>query len=281
MDKAGLSAKTLKPGARTQGDIPQAVRDNPIDPPAKPESQSKPIAFIGAVVGLVALALGLGAWFGSQTLQAPVSAERENNPTAPAPVASNSSNSASSDPSAENSTSNSESEDGLLGHFSYEEAPPEELKAIVYDGSIKMRTAAADAFLEMEEAARRKDIILRPISGFRSVEDQNYLFFEIKEQRKQANQERAQVSAPPGYSEHHTGYAIDIGDGDVPATDVMQSFEKTKAFKWLEANASSYSFELSFPKDNPQGVAYEPWHWRFVGDRHSLELFYKARNKEE
>jgi D-alanyl-D-alanine carboxypeptidase len=35
---------------------------------------------------------------------------------------------------------------------------------------------------------------------------------------------------------------------------------------------------MSFPKDNPQGVSYEPWHWRFVGDRQSLETFYKAKN---
>ena len=278
MDKAGLSAKTLKPSAGTQGDIPQAVRDNPVDAPAKPQSESRLIVPIGGLVGLGALALGLGAWFGLQALQVPVAAERENDPTASAPAAENPSN---SDQPTEDSTGDPLSKDGLLGHFSYKEAPPEELKAIVYDGTIKLHSAAANAFLEMEEAARRDGVILRPISGFRSEQDQEYLFFKIKEQRGQANEERAQVSAPPGYSEHHTGYAIDIGDGDVPATDVMESFENTKAFKWLEANASSYSFELSFPKNNHQGVAYEPWHWRFVGDRQSLELFYKARSEQE
>lgn len=276
MDKAGLSAKTLKPSAGTQGDIPQAVRDNPVDTPAKPQSQSRLIVPIGGIVGLGALALGLGAWFGLQALQAPVAAERENDPTAPA--AENPSN---SDLPTEDSTGDPTSKEELLGHFVYEEALPEELQAIAYDGSIKLRSAAANAFLEMEEAARRDGVILRAISGFRSEQDQEYLFFKIKEQRGQANEERAQVSAPPGYSEHHTGYAIDIGDGDVPATDVMQSFENTRAFKWLQANASSYSFELSFPKNNPQGVAYEPWHWRFVGDRHSLELFYKPRSEQE
>ena len=89
---------------------------------------------------------------------------------------------------------------------------------------------------------------------------------------------RAEVSAPPGYSEHHTGYAVDIGDGRTPATNLNTNFENTAAFKWLEENAAYYSFELSFPKGNPQGVSYEPWHWRFVGDPDSLETFYKAQN---
>ncbi|MEM7758056.1 MAG: D-alanyl-D-alanine carboxypeptidase family protein, partial [Cyanobacteria bacterium P01_A01_bin.40] len=80
------------------------------------------------------------------------------------------------------------------------------------------------------------------------------------------------------YSEHHTGYAVDIGDGNAPATHLETDFANTAAFRWLEQNALKYSFELSFPPDNKQGVSYEPWHWRFVGDRDSLETFYKVRN---
>jgi len=166
----------------------------------------------------------------------------------------------------------------VLGHLPYQEAPASELSPIVWDGSIKMRQAAARAFMQMQEAARLDGVSLVPISGFRTLEDQDYLFFSMKAQRGQASAERAEVSAPPGYSEHHTGYAVDIGDGNVPATDLVTSFENTPAFKWLEQNAPYYSFELSFPQNNPQGVSYEPWHWRFVGDRHSLETFYKAQS---
>ncbi|MEM1310980.1 MAG: D-alanyl-D-alanine carboxypeptidase family protein, partial [Cyanobacteria bacterium P01_H01_bin.153] len=46
---------------------------------------------------------------------------------------------------------------------------------------------------------------------------------------------------------------------------------------WLETNAARYSFELSFPEGNAQGVQYEPWHWRYVGDPDSLETFYQDR----
>ena len=113
---------------------------------------------------------------------------------------------------------------------------------------------------------------------FGTISLRNSLFFGVKEQRVQDATKRAEVSAPPGYSEHHTGYAIDIGDGNAPTTNLETDFASTAAFRWLEQNALKYSFELSFPPDNPQGVSYEPWHWRFVGDRDSLETFYKVRN---
>jgi D-alanyl-D-alanine carboxypeptidase len=133
----------------------------------------------------------------------------------------------------------------------------------------------------MAAAALRDGVVLVPISGFRTVADQKYLYFDVKAERGQDAKERAKVSAPPGYSEHHTGYALDIGDGNVPATNLSVNFEKTEAFRWLKANAAYYSFEMSFPKGNKQGVSYEPWHWRFAGDIQSLKTFYKAREDQK
>ncbi|MFQ3637922.1 MAG: M15 family metallopeptidase [Cyanobacteriota bacterium] len=165
--------------------------------------------------------------------------------------------------------------DSLLGHIAYAEAPQNTLSPILPNGSILLRDAAAERFLAMVRAARAERVRLVPLSGFRSVEEQTYLFFALKAKRSLSAQERAQVSAPPGYSEHHTGYAVDIGDGDRPDTDLETDFDQTAAYRWLTANAARFGFELSFPKNNAQGVSYEPWHWRFVGDRHSLETFYK------
>ncbi|BAZ46538.1 peptidase M15B and M15C, D,D-carboxypeptidase VanY/endolysin [Chondrocystis sp. NIES-4102] len=180
--------------------------------------------------------------------------------------------------SAKKSTPVKPVKENLLGHLPYQIAPESQLKAITADGSLKMRPAAAEKFLEMQAAARAEGIMINPISAFRTIESQEQLFFKVKEQKVQNATKRAEVSAPPGYSEHHTGYAIDIGDGNAPATNLETDFAKTPVFAWLEKNAPKYSFELSFPLNNEQGVSYEPWHWRFVGDRHSLETFYKARN---
>jgi zinc D-Ala-D-Ala carboxypeptidase len=169
----------------------------------------------------------------------------------------------------------------LLGHLPYTEAPAAELEPIVSDGSITLRKAAAKKYREMVDAAAADGVLLIPISGFRSVAEQESVFFDVKAERGEGTTTRASVSAPPGYSEHHTGYAVDLGDGDAPSANLQFSFEETKAYKWLKQNAAYYSFEMSFPKNNPMGVSYEPWHWRFVGDRQSLETFYRARHLGE
>ena len=164
----------------------------------------------------------------------------------------------------------------LLGHRKYDEAPTESLVSIVADGSIKLREPAARSFIDMAAAARANNVIIVPISGFRSIEQQQYLFFGIKQQSGLRADERAEVSAPPGYSEHHTGYAIDVIDGNRPDIALDEQFETTEAFAWLQENASYYNFELSFEKGESQQISYEPWQWRFVGDTHSLETFYGA-----
>lgn len=251
-------------------DIPIAQRETPI---VAPKSTFKKSYLIGGLAAVGTVALVAGAFVSAQFQRSQISS------ASMASVAANPTQSASPSPAASPSGKNS-TEDSVLGHFRYAEAPPSSLAPIVADGSIKLRKKAAKAYQEMEAAARREGVVLMPISGFRSLNDQNYLFFGKKAERGQDASERAKVSAPPGYSEHHTGYAIDIGDGNVPATHLSPDFENTAAFKWLKANAAFYSFELSFPEGNAQGVMYEPWHWRYVGDSHSLETFFKARPKK-
>jgi zinc D-Ala-D-Ala carboxypeptidase len=168
--------------------------------------------------------------------------------------------------------------DSLLGHLSYQEAPDKYLKKM--DGGFKLRSTALPKFQSMTAAAKAAGVKIRTISAFRSIADQEKIFFEIKAQRKQAPSKRAEVSAPPRYSEHHTGYAVDLGDAGNSALDLKPEFDTTPAFRWLQANAARYSFEMSFPQGNLQGVSYEPWHWRYVGDSDSLETFYRARKTQ-
>jgi zinc D-Ala-D-Ala carboxypeptidase len=165
--------------------------------------------------------------------------------------------------------------DSLLGHLRYPEAPEQSLRTM--NGGLKLRSAALPQFQAMTAAAKAAGVKISTISAFRSIADQEKIFFEIKAQRKQDPGKRAEVSAPPRYSEHHTGYAVDLGDANSAAMDLKPEFDTTAAFKWLEVNAARYSFEMSFKKGNLQGVSYEPWHWRYVGDSDSLETFYRAR----
>ncbi|HEY9862139.1 MAG TPA: D-alanyl-D-alanine carboxypeptidase family protein [Candidatus Obscuribacterales bacterium] len=242
------------------GDIPEAVRETPeIQPQPKLPRQW----LIGGVGGLSAIALLTSVWLFSQAQK----------PSVPIPTASN-----GTVPSPQPVPAVGPNGETLLGHLPYPEAPVAELEPLSMSGNIKLRRAAAAAFESMAAAAEDDGVTLVPISGFRSLADQQHVFFDVKAERGQDATKRAEVSAPPGYSEHHTGYAIDVGDANAPDTNLSTSFEETAAFQWLKNNAARYNFELSFTKDNSQGVSYEPWHWRFVGDRASLETFYKARN---
>ncbi len=163
----------------------------------------------------------------------------------------------------------------LLGHFPYPEAPTASLIAIA--PGMALRQEAARAWLAMQQAAAKDGVELRVLSAFRGVALQKQLFFDVKSDRNQDARTRARVSAPPGFSEHSTGYAVDLGDARLPATDLSESFEESPAFRWLKANANRFHFTLSFPRANPQGVSYEPWHWRFEGSTEALRLFEPAQ----
>ncbi len=245
-------------------DIPEARREHSLT--AKTSAGTKSGILLG-LGGLVIFLVAVSAWMifrwpESKTAQVPA-------PAPPVPTV------------APSTAVSSPSPDVLLGHFAYKDAPQSDLKSITPDGRIKLRTAAAQKFMAMVANAQSAGVVLLPLSGYRSIQDQNYLFFDVKAERGQVTTERAQVSAPPGYSEHHTGYAIDIGDGSQPDTNLKPSFENSAAFRWLAANAAYYSYELSFPAHNQQGVSYEPWHWRYVGNQDSLKTFYKARQAKK
>jgi len=165
--------------------------------------------------------------------------------------------------------------DTLLNHRRYEVVPVDGLVPLNPNSIIKLQPDAQAAITKMITKAKIEGVQLGLISGYRTLEDQNYLYFDLKAERGQSAQARAEVSAPPGYSEHHTGYAVDFIDESKSDTHLSPSFASTDAFKWLEKNAPYFSFELSFPEGNEANISYEPWHWRYVGNQESLELFYK------
>ncbi|MFK8183696.1 MAG: D-alanyl-D-alanine carboxypeptidase family protein [Phormidesmis sp.] len=167
------------------------------------------------------------------------------------------------------------------GHFSYPVRNPDTLSLVAsYAEGENQRDEllhpdAAAALHKMIAAARANGIWLVPASGFRSLEQQRSLFSN-QTLEKGSPEAAATVSAPPGYSEHHTGYAIDLADGALEQTyDISIAFAQSPAYAWLTENAAQFGFELSFPEGNPQGVSFEPWHWRYVGTNDAKKLFRK------
>lgn len=123
---------------------------------------------------------------------------------------------------------------------------------------IRLTPPAADAWRRMQAAARQDEITLVPVSGFRSVARQ----VEIIRDKLDAGNRLADILryvAAPGFSEHHTGNALDIGSPEHIELD--EDFARTAAFDWLRRHAPQFGFLLSYPPGNSSGIGYEPWHW--------------------
>ena len=164
----------------------------------------------------------------------------------------------------------------ILGHLPYNEISKEKL--VLIEPNIEVHIDMRDSLLKMRDEAKKDGIYLVFLSGYRSINLQNEIFYSLKSVRNQEAAERARVSAPPGYSEHSTGFAIDIGDATQRETDFETEFENTDAFKWLIKNAAKFHFKLSFTKDNKY-IDYEPWHWRYEGSIEALKVFESSNRK--
>ncbi len=129
-----------------------------------------------------------------------------------------------------------------------------------YQRSLWLHEKASAAWQSMQAVAELDGITLEAISGYRGHAYQ-YGIFKRKLARGQTLEQILAVNAAPGYSEHHSGRAIDIGTtGEPPAEE---SFENTSAFAWLLQHAKRFGFRLSYPRGNMHGIIYEPWHWYF------------------
>lgn len=143
-----------------------------------------------------------------------------------------------------------------FGYAPQPEALPSELQRV---GQIKLEKRAATAFQRMKLDAAKQGIVLEPVSGFRSVKDQEDIV-QGKRNRGMSTDQILAYSAPPGHSEHHSGQALDIGTtGEM---DLNEKFAKTPAFAWLQRNAKRYGYTLSYPEGGT-GTRYEPWHWKY------------------
>jgi len=122
----------------------------------------------------------------------------------------------------------------------------------------KLTPEAARRWQAMVTAANTIGIQLLIVSGFRGLEYQAGLI-RSKLAAGQSIAEILAVNTAPGFSEHHTGRAVDIATpGSRPLTE---EFEHSDAFRWLESRAIEFGFSMTYPRENPWGITYEPWHW--------------------
>ena len=125
----------------------------------------------------------------------------------------------------------------------------------------KLDKECYDAFIEMYNAAKEKDINFYIASGYRAHDTQVDVYNRYLQTDSQARVDT--YSSRPGFSDHQTGLACDILSGKYD----FDSFENSSACTWLKKNAHKYGFILRFPKDKTEltGYMYESWHYRYVG----------------
>lgn len=153
-------------------------------------------------------------------------------------------------------SSNTVSERGLIA---FQEAELLEVAEIGKDGREHLLTpVAAKNWHLMKQAATLDGESIFIVAAYRSILRQA----RIIRARLKAGQnidEIIKVFAPPGFSEHHSGRAVDVSTPGILEQHI--SFESTTAFQWLRCNAERFDYRLSYPQGNASGYKYEPWHW--------------------
>lgn len=159
-----------------------------------------------------------------------------------------------------------------ITHLKYDDCNENDLIQVTAEDYLHKKCAIA--FEQMQKAALKEGINIFVVSGFRSKQEQIEVFSrKFKDRAHPTDEEMAArmvFSAPPGFSEHHTGFAVDINS-------IEDDFKDDIAYAWLLQNALKFGFENSFPQNNWQNVGFEPWHWRYIQDEVCLKIFQHAR----
>lgn len=142
--------------------------------------------------------------------------------------------------------------------------------AVSGEAALLNRTTAAAAE-RMFAAAAAAGVTMTLASGYRSYATQTATYNGYVSARGQAAADTA--SARPGYSEHQTGWAFDIGDGG-GACSFQPCFAEQPAAVWAKANAHRFGFVVRYPwMLHPiTGYYYEPWHLRYIGTEAATDM---------
>ena len=149
-----------------------------------------------------------------------------------------------------------------------------DVNRLVKVGKFRLQPEAAKAYLDLKAAAAAAGFDINIKSGYRSVATQRYIFLKNMSDPytdQKIDKVLSRISIP-GYSKHHTGYAIDLRKGD----ESLGLFAHSKGYAWLSKdnylNAKKYGWIPSYPPDaDNQGPNPEPWEFTFIG-RQSLIL---------
>jgi len=156
------------------------------------------------------------------------------------------------------------------------------------DNGLYFDARAIEYLNAMINAARAQGLAPIVVSAYRTIERQSRLFMDkvitLMEEgytREQAEAITKTTIAYPGHSEHQTGLAVDIAPAYFPYLE--EEVAETPEIKWLMENCAKYGFILRYPKGKEEitGIAYEPWHFRYVGFEAAQEIMARGITLEE
>lgn len=159
-------------------------------------------------------------------------------------------------------------------------------------GKYQLDIKAAESARNLIAAAKEAGFDMALCSAYRTVAKSAELyerkvnqFISYGYSEAEAKTEAAKWVAPPGTSEHHTGFAMDLVSSDYWSyySDLEHDYENFDSFKWLYEHCAEYGFILRYPKDKQDitGITYEPWHYRYVGVEAALYIMENGLCLEE
>ena len=151
--------------------------------------------------------------------------------------------------------------DSLLSvHIIDQEGDLQSIGKDIYGRKQFLQSNAAHSWELMKNTAYKNNIYLFAVSGYRSYTDQaNIIYRKLK--RGASLEQILTVNKLPGYSEHHSGRAIDITNSK--SIGLSDDFKYTNEYKWLIENAGQFGFRLTYPEENNSCIIFEPWHWYY------------------
>mgnify|MGYP001555033480 CR=1 FL=1 len=124
-------------------------------------------------------------------------------------------------------------------------------------GKVYVRAEVIEPLIQMLEAAKAESVEILVMSGYRSAWYQRKIFLKMFSEGR-TYEDIIRYVAPPGYSEHMLGTAIDFYPSN-------WRFADTPQYEWLKENAARFSFEETYSQYNKKKMPWEAWHWNYVG----------------
>lgn len=148
-------------------------------------------------------------------------------------------------------------------HYVDKNFEPENLVSMAGYGNGSLVKDAHDAYVKMYDAAKQDGMNLYVSTSYRDYNFQSTLYWNYVNEDGQENADT--YSARPGYSEHHSGLAVDLGTA---ANHSITQFRNYPEYNWMKENCYKYGFIQRYTDANQYITGYQPeeWHYRYVGE---------------